>query len=190
MPLANFSWSGQLELINFRSGMLNFDGIEPELGMDLLSVFWNRQHASGSIVYRPSFMRDMANQGPHFSVLLLNAMFFVASKHSPKIVGLCTDKCTVGMPFRRKIEDILYRSNPQILCNSSITTAQALLIVSDALFSWCDERSLSWHYLGIAINMIVDLGIHSKSAMLTSEQSPLPEDLEIQRRVFWAAFGR
>jgi hypothetical protein len=165
--------------------------------MVLLSVFWNRQHASGSIVYRPCFMRDMACQGPYFSPLLLNAIFFVASKHvaSKDGSGLdtscnSTDNCNAGLPFRQLIEDILYHPEARVLCKSSITTVQALLLLSDALFSWCDERSLSWHYLGIAINMIFDLGIHSENSTLMLGKSHSPEEMETHRRVFWAAFGK
>lgn len=163
----------------------------------LLSVFWNRQHATGSIVYRPCFMRDMASKGPHFSPLLLNTIFFVASKHvaSKDGVGLegscnSVDNCNSGLPFRRKIDNILHHPETQVLCKSNITTVQALLIMSDALFSWCDERSLSWHYLGIAINMIIDLGIHSEKSTLMLSKSHSPEEMETHRRLFWAAFGR
>jgi hypothetical protein len=165
--------------------------------MVLFSVFWNRQHATGSIVYRPCFMRDMASQGPYFSPLLLNAIFFVASKHVAskdglRLEGSCneTDNCDAGLPFRRKIEDILHHPETRVLFKSSITTVQALLLMSDALFSWCDERSLSWHYLSIAINMIIDLGIHSENSTLTLAKSHLPEEMETYRRLFWAAFGR
>ncbi|KAK1243024.1 hypothetical protein MKX08_005836 [Trichoderma sp. CBMAI-0020] len=60
--------------------------------------------------------------------------------------------------------------------------------MSDTLFSWCDERSLSWHYLGIATNMMIDLGIHSETPPLSFKKSLSPEDIEIRRRVFWSAF--
>jgi hypothetical protein len=136
-------------------------------------------------------MRDMAVQGPYFSELLLNAIFFVASKHRSRIRGSCdaTDTCDEGLHFRRKVEDILHHPGSQVLCKSSITTIQALILISDVLFSWCDEGSLSWHYLGIAINMINDLGIHSENSSLRARRLGLPEDLETSRRIFWAAFG-
>jgi hypothetical protein len=177
---------GQLEPINVRLGKLNFGGLESNQAMRLLSLFWNRQHATGSVVYRPCFMRDMASRGPYFSELLLNAIYFVASAdctRSSNSFGL-GDSNTSGMDFRRKAEAILYDPVTQVLTKSSITTIQALLLMSDALFSWCDERSLSWHYLGIATNMIVDLGIHSEHSVAKN-----PEDLETSRRVFWSAFG-
>lgn len=136
-------------------------------------------------------MRDMACQGTYFSPLLLNSIFFHASKNVPGVGGTCddSDNCNPGRQFRQKVEDLLFSRETQLLCKSSIPTIQALLLMSDALFSWCDERSLSWHYLGIATNMIIDLGIHSETSPLTFKKSLPPEDVEIRRRVFWSAFG-
>ncbi|KAF2644935.1 hypothetical protein P280DRAFT_390513 [Massarina eburnea CBS 473.64] len=176
----------QFETINFRTGKLKFDDIEPEQGMKMLAVFWTRQHATGSIVYRPCFMRDMASKGPYFSSLLLNAILFVAAKGLPPVDGM--DICHRGVPWRQKIERELYDPEAQLLCKSRVTTIQALLLFSDALFSWFDERSLSWHYLGIAINMIIDLGLHTQNATTASGVDRSSEELETHRRVFWAAY--
>ena len=181
-----------MESMNLHSGKLDFDGTDPELGMKLLSVFWNRQHYSGSIVYRPTFMRDMACGGPYFSRLLLNAIFFVASKYLARTdtVGDPSISSSQGLVYRRKFEQHLYTLGSGILCKSTITTVQAFLITGDALFSWCDERSLSWHYIGIAINMIVDLGIHSEGSDSRAISKGSHADSEIRRRVFWAAFSK
>lgn len=174
--------------MNLKSGKLDFDGTDKDLGYDLLQAFWNRQHHSGNVVYRPAFMRDMACHGPHFSPLLLNAMLFLGSSHSPQLCGDSSeDTCVSGMTFRRKVEDYLYQGGTRIFAKSNITTAQALLLMSDALFAWCDERSLSWHYLGLSINMIVDLGIHSLHSAFYRTQSV--EIQEIGRRLFWSAYG-
>lgn len=109
----------------------------------------------------------------------------------PGMGGTCdvSDNCGPGHQFRQKAEHSLFDRETQVLCKSSIPTIQALLLMSDALFSWCDERSLSWHYLGIATNMIIDLGIHSETSPLSIKKSLSPEDAEIRRRVFWSAFG-
>jgi hypothetical protein len=169
---------------------LIFDGVNPDLGYKLLQAFWNRQHCSGNVVYRPSFMRDMACRGRYFNDLLLNAMKFVAYKHvSPQASPTPGfDVCVSGMTFRKRAEESLYRADTQLLTRSSITTIQALLLMSDALFAWCDERSLSWQYLGIAINMIMDLGIHTTQSGFY--QHGLAEQQEIGRRVFWSAYSK
>ncbi|KAF4968638.1 hypothetical protein FSARC_4013 [Fusarium sarcochroum] len=189
--LAETTRQRQFENINHRAGKLEFGGIDTKVGMDLLSNFWNRQHYIGSAVYRPAFMRDMACHGPYFSELLLNAILFAGSKHTANSATLrsVSDLNSIGRPFRVKFEQILHGSDSQILFKSEITTIQALLVVADALFSWCNERSLSWHYMGIAISMIVDLGLHIDGPARRSSEKPTVEDTEVERRVFWAAFA-
>lgn len=189
-----------MEMINSKSGKLDFDGVEPEMAMNMLSIFWNRQHHSGSIVYRPAFMRDMACNGPLFSKLLLNAIYFSTSEYLSRAAasGLegimatqcdAADNCTTGLEFRRKIDDMLHDPETRLLFKSQVTTIQALLIVSDTLFSWCDEKSASWLYSGIAIGMITDLGLHSESVNLSATSNRSANDIETHRRLFWAAFG-
>ncbi|RSL75134.1 hypothetical protein CEP51_011160 [Fusarium floridanum] len=186
--LAETTRQRQYEIINFKAGKLDFGGIDPALGMQLLSNFWNRQHYAGSIIYRPAFMRDMVCKGPYYSDLLLNALLFAGSKYSddPAVRSNANDKDSAGRPSRAKFEEILHSS--QVVFKSRVTTIQALLIVADALFSWCDERSLSWHYMGLAISMIIDLGIHVDGAGSGKSTNYTSEDVEVHRRVFWAAF--
>ncbi|OKL62290.1 hypothetical protein UA08_02308 [Talaromyces atroroseus] len=194
----------QMEPIDLAANRLDFDGVDPDLGMHLLSVFWNRQHAMGSLVYRPAFMRDMACNGPYFSKILLNAIYFAAAKNSTRAEFRCAriavtndddnlELPAVVSPFRRRAEELL--ASPvragvpvPVSMKSEITTIQALLVMSDALFTWCDERSLSWLYSGLAINMIVDLGIHTDRQTSAMKKDFPPEHLEVRRRLFWAAF--
>ncbi|KAM0715662.1 hypothetical protein Q7P37_009160 [Cladosporium fusiforme] len=138
-----------LEPIDLKAGRLDIDGVDRDLGHELLLAFWNRQHHSGSVSDG-----DIA--------------------------------CVDGMVFRRKAEDILYRTDTRLLTQSSVTTTQALLLMADELFSWCDERSLAWHYLGIAINMVIDLGIHTTHSMYYRNRTA--ESQEIGRRLFWSAY--
>jgi len=135
-------------------------------------------------VYRPAFMRDMACHGRYFNDLLLNVIMFVAVKYSAEPSN---DSCVSAMTFRRTAEEMLYRADTHLLIKSSVTTIQALLLMANTLFAWCDERSLSWQYTGIAINMIIDLGIHTTNSAFYQRGSA--EDLEIGRRIFWAAYS-
>ncbi|KAL3442466.1 fungal-specific transcription factor domain-containing protein [Aspergillus insuetus] len=197
--LAETTRQRQMEMINISSGKLDFDGVEPEMGLKLLTIFWNRQHHSGSTVYRPAFMRDMACNGPSFSKLLLNAIYFSAADYLSRaaasgvegpIAARCqaADNCTLGFEFRRKFEDYLHDRETALRFRSQVTTIQALLLVSDTLFSWCDEKSLSWHYSGIAVNMIIDLGLHTEGQDQKATSARLAGELETHRRLFWAAF--
>lgn len=179
---------GQLEEFNYGSGLLDFDGVNPELGMHLLSLHWNRQHHSYNITYRPAFMRDMACSGPYFSKLLLNAIYFCASKFSPRhdIRKDPDDVRTAGWEFRERVRKLLGSA----LDHSDITTIQALLVMANTLFALGDERSAAWLYSGLAFRMIIDLGMHVDAPNLGSTRKFSDEDLEIRRRVFWAAFSK
>ncbi|KAL5401387.1 hypothetical protein PMIN06_011920 [Paraphaeosphaeria minitans] len=176
----------QFEQVNARLGKLDFDGVEPELGLHLLSLHWNRQHHSFLITYRPAFMRDMACHGPYFSKLLLNAIYFSAAKFSPRheLRRERDNVRTAGWRFRERVRELLGGA----LDKSDITTIQALLVMTNSLFALGDERSAAWLYAGLAFRMIVDLGMHVESPKLTSHRKFSDEDSEIRRRVFWAAF--
>lgn len=173
-----------MEDINFRASKLDFDGVDPDLGLHLLSLHWNRQHHSFLITYRPAFMRDMACNGPYFSKLLLNAIYFGASKFSPRLEVRKDpdDVRTAGWQFRQRVAQLL----GEALGRSEVTTIQALLVMTNSLFALGDERSAAWLYSGIAFRMITDLGMHID---LSHTGRFSNEDLEIQRRVFWGAFG-
>ncbi|KAL1859290.1 hypothetical protein Plec18170_002406 [Paecilomyces lecythidis] len=172
----------QLEPLNLAAGRLDFDGVDPETGMELLSIYWSRQMYTAQIIYRPVFMRDMACGGPYFSKLLLNAVFFAVSKHCkrPGIRSNPDDITTAGYAFRQRFSELLR----DCFDKSEITTLQALLIMSNSLFSRCDERSLSWLYAGNAFNMLIDLGLH----VLPSSGTLPPEEYELRRRILWGAY--
>ncbi|CZR55906.1 uncharacterized protein PAC_05794 [Phialocephala subalpina] len=182
MLVAETAKQRQLEAINLASNSLNFDGLSPELGMQLLSLYWSRQLHAGLIVYRPAFMRDMACEGPYFSKILLNAMYYSVSKHSPNtsIRQNAADKATAGWSFRQRFTELLRDEYDK----SKITTVQALLIMASSMFTRCDERSASWLYAGNAFNMIIDMGLH----VISSSSQKMAEESEIRRRVFWSAY--
>ncbi|KAK7947872.1 uncharacterized protein PG986_008758 [Apiospora aurea] len=185
--VAEAAKQGQLEELNYRAGTLDFDGVDPELGMHLLFLHWNRQHHSFLITYRPAFMRDMACGGPYFSKILLNAIYFGASKFSPRreVRRDPDDVRTAGWRFRERVRTLLGSA----LDRSEITTIQALLVMTNSLFALGDERSAAWLYAGLAFRMIIDLGMHVDAPDLSGSLRKFSdEDVEVRRRVFWGAF--
>lgn len=130
-------------------------------------------------------MRDMACGGPYFAKLLLNAIYFGASKFSPRhdVRKDLNDVRTAGWEFRERVRELLGSA----LNRSDVTTIQALLVMTNSLFVLGDERSAAWLYAGLAFRMIIDLGMHVDVPDLGRKFSD--EDLEIRRRVFWGAFG-
>ena len=161
--------------------------MDPELGMHLLSLHWNRQHHAFLISYRPVFMRDMAHGGPYFSKLLLNAIYFGASKFSSRteVRSDPADVRTAGWAYRQRAKELLVSA----MDTSSITTIQALLLMTSSLFALGEEKSAAWLYAGLAFRMIIDLGIHVDVSSSSNTHQLSEEDMEIRRRVFWAAFG-
>ncbi|KAH8879376.1 DUF453-domain-containing protein [Thozetella sp. PMI_491] len=184
--MAEAAHQRQMESINFAAGKLDFDGVDPELGLHLLSLHWNRQHHSFLLTYRPAFMRDMACGGKYFSKLLLNAIYFGAAKFSPRLELRRDpdDVRTAGWTFRQRVKDLLGGA----LDRSEITTIQALLVMTNSLFALGDERSAAWLYAGLAFRMVIDLGIHVDRPYISGSSGPSEEDVEIHRRVFWGAF--
>jgi len=184
--MAEAAQQRQMEAINHASGKLDFDGVDPDLGMHLLDLHWSRQHHSFCITYRPAFMRDMAHGGRYFSKLLLNAIFFGVSKFSPRseVRSNPDDVRTAGSRFRQRIKELV----GQELDKSKITTIQALLVFSSSLFALGEERSAAWLYAGIAFRMIIDLGLHVDATLLPNLNTMSDEDVEIRRRVFWSGY--
>jgi hypothetical protein len=176
-----------MEAVNASRALLDFDGVEPALGRRMLSLWWARQAHVAYIVYRPVFMRDMACAGPYFSKLLLNAMFYSVSKHvsDASIRVDRADAATAGQPFRQRFVELLNQTYDK----SHVTTIQALLIMASSLFTRCDERSTSWLYAGLAINMVADLGLHVEQSLKAPGHRNTME-LEAERRVFWGAYGK
>ena len=155
--------------------------------MHLLTSHWHRLHHSFLITYRPAFMRDMSSAGPYFSKLLLNAIYFGASKFTCRIEVRSNpaDVRTAGWAFRQRFKELLVSE----IERSKITTIQALLIMTRSLFALGEEKSAAWLYAGMAFRMAIDLGLHVDGANPPNTQHLNAEDLEIRRRVFWAAFS-
>ncbi|GIZ39166.1 hypothetical protein CKM354_000255700 [Cercospora kikuchii] len=176
----------QMEVVNTARGLLDFDGVDPEMGLHLLNLHWNRQHHSFLVTYRPAFMRDMVCHGPYFSKILLNAIYFGSSKFSPRLELRKDpdDVRTAGWRFRERVRELLGEAMDQ----SRITTIQALLQMTNSLFALGDEQSAAWLYSGLAFRMIIDLGLHIDATLMPGVRTLTDEDLEIRRRVFWGAF--
>lgn len=186
MLVASAAIERQKEHLNQDSNKLDCDGWDPELVMHLLAIHWNRQHHNLSLIYRPLFMRDMAQRGPYFSKLLLNAILFAASKFSPRkdIRRVPDEPSTAGWQYRQRVRVLL----GEALDQAAIPTIQALITVASSLFAIGEARSTSWLYSGVAFRMLVDLGLHRDSEDLVKRGKISIEELECRRRVFWGAF--
>ncbi|KAK9482642.1 nitrogen assimilation transcription factor nirA [Lipomyces starkeyi] len=142
---------------------LDFDGIDPSLGMHLLSIYFNRQHEEWSFTGLPSCG---------------------TWRSSDRYTSRSNGHTTTGWAYRQRFIELLSTA----LEKSEITTIQALIIIASPMFMWCDERSTSWLCAGIAFDMIIDLGIHVDVSNLPNSRRLSDEDLEVRRRIFWGAY--
>lgn len=126
-------------------------------------------------------MRDMATGGPYFSKLLLNAIYFGASKFSnrPEVRRDPDDVRTAGWTFRMRVKELLGSA----LDRSEMTTIQALLVMTSSLFALGDERSAAWLYSGTAFRMIIDLGMHVDATALSNTRRLSNEDRDPSSRL-------
>ncbi|KAJ9478979.1 putative transcription factor [Pseudozyma hubeiensis] len=179
----------QQELMNSVAGRLDFDGVEPEFAIHLLNLHWNRQHHAYLVTYRPLFMRDMAappGKAKYFSKLLFHAILFGAAKFSDRIHqvrSVVNDPSTAGQQFLERVQQLL----PEALIKSRITTVQALLLLACTHYARGSE-SAAWLHSGLAFRMAIDLGMNEDSIELVASGNMALEELELRRRVVWAAF--
>lgn len=186
-PLTYLFVPGQLESTHFSTLQLDTDGVEPNFAEELLSLFWKTANSAFLVVYRPAFMRDWACDGPHYSKLLLNAIYHNASRHASEdsIHQYGPNDAILGARFLHRFKELL-RENFE---HSTITTVQALLVMSASLSALGNGRRVAWLYSGMAFRMIIDLGLHTCKPCPSMSKQLSDEDMEIQRRLFWGAFS-
>ncbi|GLA37565.1 hypothetical protein AnigIFM63309_004504 [Aspergillus niger] len=158
-------------------------GIPSELALHLLDLHWNRQHHTFLLTYRPAFMRDLVTGGPYCSDFLLNAVFACSSKFSTRIEVREDPQRpeSAGKRFFDRCDQLL--AEQSLLTHSSIPTIAGLIMLGST-FNARGQTSKGWLYTGFALRMVYDLGLH----LDCKEVAASAEDIEVRRRVFWAAF--
>ncbi|GAB1212283.1 hypothetical protein ATERTT37_001417 [Aspergillus terreus] len=159
-------------------------GIPAELAMHLLDLHWNRQHHTFLLTYRPAFMRDLLHGGPYCSEFLLNAVFACSSKFSERLDVRADPHRpeTAGKHFFERCDQII--AEESLLTHSSIPTIAGLIMLGSTFNAW-GQTSKGWLYTGFALRMVHDLGLHLDCKEIAGSSA---EDIEVRRRVFWAAF--
>lgn len=158
-------------------------GVPTDLALHLLDLHWSRQHHTLLLTYRPAIMRDLLQNGPQCSRFLIHALFACSSKFSSRIEVRDdpSDPATSGRRFFRRCDELL--AEDSLLIYPRITTVVGLLLLGSS-YNAKGETSKGWLYVGYALRMIYDLGLH----LDPKETSDSPEQVEIRRRVFWGAF--
>lgn len=165
------------------TSMPDIHGVSTDLALHLLDIHWSRQHHTFPLTYRPAIMRDLATGGPNCSIFLLYAIFAWSSKLSNRldVRDDPLDPTTAGRRFFQRCDQLL--AEQTLLTFPSIPTVMALLLLGST-YNARGETSKGWLCTGYALRMVFDLGLH----LDPKEGDSSPEEAELRRRVFWAAF--
>lgn len=190
---ANTSLERQKEQAYMTERRFDLDGVDFETALVLFDLYWNHQHNTYLVTYRPAIMHSLATGGIYVNKLLLNAIFYTGSLQSGRITLMDdpSDSQTLGKRFLNRFQALLASG----IQKSSIASVSALIVMGSALLTR-GQQTLGWLYCGIAYHMIVDLGLHVNPekvhmASLSSAEttySLTSIDIEQQRRVLWGAY--
>lgn len=190
---AQTSLERQKEYYHIIHGNTDLDGVDPTLAFNLLGFYWNHQHNTYLVTYRPAIMHSLATGGPYCNKLLLNSLFYTGALQSghESLMNEEKDPATLGSRFFERFQQLV-SSQVEI---SSIPTIAALIVMGSAVLTR-GKQTLGWMYSGMAFRMIADLGLHLDPDKVNHSQFISKEttynltatDIEQQRRVFWGAF--
>ncbi|KAI1270327.1 fungal-specific transcription factor domain-containing protein [Xylariaceae sp. FL1019] len=161
-------------------------GVDNATCTALLDVFWTWIQPLHNWVYKPCFLIDMALGGPHYSDFLLMCML----AHSARKV---TER-DMGIDGLLKGEHYLARAKELLLEEMSapkprIPTIQGLLILGGRQCA-IGKSSEGWLYTGMAIRMLMDIGLHLylENPRLAELENLTPVELEVRKRLYNSAY--
>ncbi|KAH7166591.1 fungal-specific transcription factor domain-containing protein [Dactylonectria macrodidyma] len=164
--------------------VMNGTGIDTRVGMALLDIYWTWLHPLHNCVYRPCLMMDLALGGQYCSDFLLMCIFGLAARHLPEE--------NLAFPQVGRGEDFVMRAKELLLGElgagkPSIPTIQGLLILGGRQCA-VGKSSEGWLYTGMAIRMMIDIGLHLDTPRLAELQRWTPAETETRKRVYNSAY--
>ncbi|KAL4949479.1 fungal-specific transcription factor domain-containing protein [Aspergillus filifer] len=158
---------------------------DSDICSNLLQVYWAWQAPLHNCVYRRVFFRDMALGGPYFSRFLFNIILAHACRHMPDHDARFS-AYERGETFLREammlLIDEIKQSKPRI------PTIQGLLILGGRQCA-VGKSSEGWLYTGMAIRMLMDLGLHLKRDSVSMMKDLEPDDLEVRKRLYLSVYA-
>ncbi|KAM5354131.1 hypothetical protein ACJ41O_000781 [Fusarium nematophilum] len=164
--------------------VMNGTGIDTRVGMALLDIYWTWLHPLHNCVYRPCLIMDLALGGQYCSDFLLMCIFALAARHLPEK--------NLAFPEVGKGEDFVLRAKHLLLdelaaSKPSIPTIQGLLILGGRQCA-VGRSSEGWLYTGMAIRMMIDIGLHLDTPRLAELQRWTPAETETRKRLYNSAY--
>ncbi|KAH7038366.1 fungal-specific transcription factor domain-containing protein, partial [Microdochium trichocladiopsis] len=162
-------------------------GISKEMGSHLLEMYWSWLHPLHNCVYRPVFLMDMALNGPYYSDFLLTCIFALSARHLSRQQGddESNGAAAIGDRMFRRAKALLLeemdRPKPRI------PTIQGLLILGGRECAM-GKSSQGWLFTGMAIRMMVDIGVHLHTSKIAELERLTPAEIETRKRLYNSAY--
>nr|XP_036581799.1 uncharacterized protein CTRU02_08371 [Colletotrichum truncatum]KAF6790242.1 hypothetical protein CTRU02_08371 [Colletotrichum truncatum] len=162
----------------------NGTGVDTNIGMALLDIYWSWLHPLHSCVYRPILMMDLALGGPYCSDFLLLCIFGLAARHLPEQYPNLSG-VGKGEHFISRARELLLEE--MTATKPSIATIQGLLILGGRQ-SAMGKSSEGWLYTGMAVRMMKDIGLHLDITKLSRLERWTAAETETRKRLYNSAY--
>ncbi|GAO47308.1 hypothetical protein G7K_1517-t1 [Saitoella complicata NRRL Y-17804] len=152
---------------------------------DLVTTYFEHVHAAIPVINKTEFMRRYNDPSHPPPILLLQAIFFVASRMSdhPALREASTGTNTASSFTFWKRAKLLYDAGAE---KDKMVVLQALILMSFPSLETDDECAETlWHALGLAIRLAQGLGIYRKPPRNLSLT-----DRRLWKRIFWTLYTR
>ncbi|KAM5352666.1 hypothetical protein ACJ41O_005388 [Fusarium nematophilum] len=214
---SNFESGGEARFFGPASGRLDFDTLTSELSLlaleespssskdglqghpqkpensvvsgditsHLIDLYFEWEQPWCQVVDETLFRQSMKDGGRYFSPLLLNCILAMGSRYTD-LLAVRTDPDdvnTAGRSFLDRAEDLLQAD----LKSPLITTIQSLAIMA-VLYVAIGSDASGWLHHGMAIRLVLDMGLNFDSSFLTGSSSLPPEEAGLRRQIYWALY--
>ncbi|CAI2163370.1 7660_t:CDS:2 [Funneliformis geosporum] len=144
----------------------------------LLDAYWKEFHPFMPFIDKQDLMEKYNNlEYNYFSVILLYSIFSISARFVEESIVRPdpNDDSNAGTQYFNKAKDLLKDE----FCNASISLVQSLILLAGHRQS--HKSSANWVYIGLAIRLAQDMGLHRDSAKWNLDE----RQGEIRRRVWW-----
>ncbi|KAH7123495.1 fungal-specific transcription factor domain-containing protein [Dactylonectria estremocensis] len=151
----------------------------------LIDLYFEWEEPWCQLVDEQLFRKSRQTGGRFFSPLLLNCVLAMGSRYSD-MVEVRTDPDdpnTAGRMFLETAEVLLHFD----LKWPSITTIQSLGVLA-ILYVAVGSDAAGWLHHGMAIRLVLDMGLNLDSTVLGGSTRLSTEEVELRRRIYWTLY--
>ncbi|KAJ5876720.1 hypothetical protein N7455_000185 [Penicillium solitum] len=159
----------------------------PDTQDKLLTAFWRWQNQWQYLIHQEAFTRSLANHGEdgYCTPFLLSSVLALASRYvdvpETRVDG--NDPSTAGDAFARQAKVLLF----QEIEAPRVSTVIAAVLISLKEMA-VDKEPAGWTYLGIAIRMAYNLGLHIDPSQWVNSGSLTAEEAELRSIAWWGCY--